>query len=162
MSEGLDGILSAIDGALADAEFPDAMRWSPEPVTAVAPAPFDGELVWQPPQRYEHVDMDLTRRIDEAFLVDPAHRAEVRAHQRQEAQRIARSIGEWMTDAAEAFVSIGEAIGKAIASLVPSAPPPARSLRETDPMAYALQLRQARGTGPDRQVQHEHRPRRHR
>jgi len=47
-------VLDAIDGALADDEFPDAMRWSPAPETVDdAPAPFDGSLVWQPPQRYE-------------------------------------------------------------------------------------------------------------
>lgn len=47
-------VIEAIDGALADSEFPDAMRWSPEPETVTdAPAPFDGNLVWQPPQRYE-------------------------------------------------------------------------------------------------------------
>jgi hypothetical protein len=207
--EELDGVLSAIDGALADAEFPDAMRWSPEPETVDAPAPFDGELVWQPPQRYERIESDLARRLDEGvrrsvvdtwtavsasdplgdllrarsavlrraerrgptadllifdevFLVDPVHRAEVRARQQQEAQRIVRSIGEWMADAAEAFAAMGEAIGKALASLVPPAAPPPRSLRETDPRAYALQLRRTRGTGPDRQVQQQHRPRRHR
>lgn len=47
-------VIDAIDGALADDEFPDAMRWSPEPEAVKgAPAPFDGSLVWQPPQRYE-------------------------------------------------------------------------------------------------------------
>lgn len=49
-----DHILASIDGALADAELPDGMRWSPEPEAVKgAPAPFDGTLVWQPPQRYE-------------------------------------------------------------------------------------------------------------
>lgn len=52
-----DAVLASIDGALADAEFPDAMRWSPEPETVDdAPVPYDGDLVWQPPQRYEPGD----------------------------------------------------------------------------------------------------------
>jgi hypothetical protein len=202
--EDLDSTLAAIDGALADAEFPDAMRWSPEPETIDAPEPYDGELVWQPPQRYDPVrdtalmrmiDQQVVRSIqpvvvlstpspvqavsrviarsqrrgptadlalfDETFLVDPAHREEVRAWQREEAQRIVRSLGEWFTDVAEAFSSVAEQVGKAVAAirLTPDAPP--RPLRETDPRAYALQLRQARDTGPDRQVQRQHRPRRH-
>jgi len=37
-----------------------------------------------------------------------------------------------------------------------------RELRDTDPRAYALQLRQTRGTGPNRDVVRQHRPRRHR
>jgi hypothetical protein len=41
-------------------------------------------------------------------------------------------------------------------------PPPVPELRQQDPRAYALQLRQARGTGPARLVQQQHRPRRHR
>lgn len=52
-SDRTQHVIDAIDGALADDEFPDAMRWSPEPEVVDAPAPFDGSLVWQPPQRYE-------------------------------------------------------------------------------------------------------------
>lgn len=49
-----DDVLAAIDGALADLDIPGGMRWSPDPAqVSDAPAPFDGELVWQPPQRYE-------------------------------------------------------------------------------------------------------------
>jgi hypothetical protein len=59
MSDRTDHLLAAIDGALADAELPDGMRWSPEPETVKgAPAPFDGTLVWQPPQRYEQAPAD--------------------------------------------------------------------------------------------------------
>lgn len=54
MTDRTQHVLDAIDGALADDELPDAMRWSPAPETVDdAPAPFDGTLVWQPPQRCE-------------------------------------------------------------------------------------------------------------
>jgi hypothetical protein len=50
VTRDLGPILAAIDGALADDEFPDAMRWSPEPETVDdARAPFDGETVWVGP-----------------------------------------------------------------------------------------------------------------
>jgi hypothetical protein len=53
--DDLQAMLDSIDGALADAEFPDAMRWSPDPagVTDAGPVAYDGELVPQPPQSYE-------------------------------------------------------------------------------------------------------------
>lgn len=280
MSRDLDAVLSSIDGALADAEFPDAMRWSPEPETVDdAPEPFDGETVWQPPQQYEEVDRpyrwadgfvesydrdhplpplaesyrqamnarlhaarrrdeeragwtdpatadplgDLLRAaelyrgrpvgtvtrvvedeqglhvegelnalgarvvrdlglgdpfahararcsvlpvfdgiLDELYLVDPAHRAEVELRRREEALRAFGQIGQVVQQIADLFAASAESIGKAFAAVfsVPSSPPPP-SLRETDPRAYALQLRQSRGTGPDRQLQRQHRPRRH-
>jgi hypothetical protein len=229
VTRDLDAVLASIDGALADDEFPDAMRWSPEPETVDAPEPYDGDLVWQPEQRYEQAGPILTlpagyrparpwteqanadplgdliratealrrrgvdpvtRRptpyrwgghenarcevrpvfgglpvdhliVDELFLVDPAHRAEVAARREEEARRIVRQLGEWFAGVAEAVSSTVEQIGKAFAAIVPRPEPP-RTLRETDPRAYALQLRQSRGTGPDRQVQRQHRPRRHR
>jgi hypothetical protein len=48
-------VLDSIDGALADTDMPDAMRWSPEPeqVTDAGDLPFDGRIVPQPPQHYE-------------------------------------------------------------------------------------------------------------
>lgn len=47
-------VLASIDGALADEDLRDGMRWSPQPEQVEgAPAPFDGVLVWQPPQSYE-------------------------------------------------------------------------------------------------------------
>lgn len=49
-----DAILASIDGALADDDLRDGMRWSPQPEQVTdAPEPFDGSLVWQPPQMYE-------------------------------------------------------------------------------------------------------------
>lgn len=55
-AERTQHVIDAIDGALADEEWPDAMRWSPDPEAVDdAPAPFDGALVWQPPQRYEQL-----------------------------------------------------------------------------------------------------------
>jgi hypothetical protein len=50
-----DAVLASIDGALADEELPDAMRWSPQPekVTDAGWATFDGDCVPLPPQRYE-------------------------------------------------------------------------------------------------------------
>jgi hypothetical protein len=55
VNDRTDAVLASIDGALADAELPDAMRWSPEPEKAqdTGPLEFDGEVVPQPPQRYE-------------------------------------------------------------------------------------------------------------
>lgn len=55
-----DAVLAAIDGALADPELPDGMRWSPEPEQAADPAAlaFDGETVPQPPQAYERAALD--------------------------------------------------------------------------------------------------------
>lgn len=62
MNDRTDAILASIDGALADEELRDGMRWSPEPHTVTdAPEPFDGSLVWQPEQTYEPVG-DLARR----------------------------------------------------------------------------------------------------
>jgi hypothetical protein len=57
-------ILASIDGALADTDLPDAMRWSPTPHEAKSsPLVFDGESAWQPPQRYEQAGSvtDVTR-----------------------------------------------------------------------------------------------------
>lgn len=276
MSRDLDAVLASIDGALADEEFPDAMRWSPEPEAVDdARAPFDGETVWVGPEERsstydETLDYDpalpiSTRnfpliptrrggirfprppagviprgmmpdllilddpipwtepasdplgdvlraaerrsstwrpapigrvtRIEETeeglaaggtldlglgdpfahararcsilpvfpdadvYLVDPAHRAEVLAARREEALRVFAQLGEVVQQIADTFVTTAEQIGKALAALAPRPEPP-RSLREADPRAYALQLRQSRGTGPDRQLQRQHRPRR--
>lgn len=264
MTRDLDAVLASIDGALADAEFPDAMRWSPEPATVDdAPEPYDGDLVWQPPQRYEEVDLlgrsapwgdplgcivadpprpwtdpasspldeirraaELYRRpprglpvdhliVDELYLVDPAHRAEVEEERRRTRDRLVDRIAvgldvprEWLShpsasevavrNAAEverawqglrevfaatveqlrpvmeflgrAAAAAGVEVTKFVEAFTEQAlaeqndrpPPPLPDLRRVDPQGYALQLRQSRGTGPDRQVQRQHRPRRHR
>lgn len=58
MSERTDAVLAAIDGALADVDLPDAMRWSPAPgqVYDAGWAVYDGECVPLPPQDYEQVE----------------------------------------------------------------------------------------------------------
>jgi hypothetical protein len=226
VSHDLNPILAAIDGALADDEFPDAMRWSPEPDTVDdAPAAFDGSLVWQPLQRYEPVDLFAASRaavtsafefeeayrhlavswadpasdplgdvlrtaelhrpgaghadarcsiapvfdgvLDELYLVDPAVRGEVEELRRREQTLIAGQVGEAFRQVAESFGSAAQAIaptldqiGKALISLRSQGEPPPVELRDTDPKAHALQVRRTRGTGPERQLQRQHRPRR--
>lgn len=71
MSRDLDGVLSAIDGALADDEWPDAMRWSPEPEQVDdAALPFDGQHVT--------VGTDLAGRDSDLLVMHHATRGGVR------------------------------------------------------------------------------------
>lgn len=74
--DDLDAVLAGIDGALADADLPDAMRWAPDPagVTDAGPAPYDGSIVPQPPQQYESTE------LVEAARTWPPAPAVVRVH----------------------------------------------------------------------------------
>jgi hypothetical protein len=54
----------------------------------------------------------------------------------------------------EALAPAFEQLGRTLGGLLPEQPP-------VDPVERALWLRQHRGTGPDRQVQHRPRPRQH-
>jgi hypothetical protein len=173
--DDLDAVLAGIDGALADPELPDGMRWSPDPEQATATGvPFDGEVVPLPPQRYEAPDRD--RCGLPAFPVLPASQLAVRAAAEHEVNlaRMREALivsPEQLDHLAAAWRAVAERIGQTVAEvaeqlapvrdrlvdagLVP-APPPA------DPYERALWARQRRGAGPVRMAQHEHRPRRHR
>jgi hypothetical protein len=71
MNDRTDAILASIDGALADEGLRDGMRWSPEPEKVIdAPEPFDGSLVWQPPQSYEDAGTSLSGSLSDA---EPPH-----------------------------------------------------------------------------------------
>lgn len=93
-------------------------------------------------------------------LDDPARRAELEELGRRFTERLHATVeAMWPR-----IVEQAEAIGRAVedvravlrdAGVLPEEPP-------TDPRARALWLRRHRGTGPDRQVQRGHRPRRHR
>lgn len=182
MTGDLDAVLASIDGALADGELPDAMRWTPDPETVeVTGDPYtedEDDPLGSPILRF------VTReRMRERIVLRPltmpeaigyALRAEQSAEEYERSLERLRAVFE---PAAEAVASLVEAFGKIAADaglrfseLVdalgkvtrdPSQPiPPPRRLRGEDPRAYALALRQARSTGPDRQVQHRPRPRR--
>lgn len=260
MSRDLDGVLSAIEGALADDEWPDAMRWSPEPerVTDASLVPFDGEVVPLPPQRYEagdHTtpggmyrgrltlrdpdDPELRRHglvevvfatteaqraagrraadraeadrqrahaarvrgrvlaraqrpprgpaddlllFDESYLVDPAHRDEVRAEHEANLARLRElltltpeqldRLGDAMRQLGAAAQQAVEQIGRAFVDLAESLHPQLDDLVDPrglpddgppDPKARALWLRQNRSTGPARPgPERRPAPRRHR
>lgn len=245
MTRDLGQILAAIDGALADDELPDAMRWSPEPdAVAVARAPFDGETVWVGPEEQsstfdEVLDYDPALPIDarnfprisaprggiryvvgldspapppsprllaadqgswlgrlaaglnlppamlagvtptwDLYLVDPAHREEAEVAWQHAVEALSESISAaWGQvrpfldrlggQAAQAGLDAAEFVNAFVANVLAEQRrdrplPPVPDLRRVDPRAYALQLQQSRGTGPDRQVQRQHRPRRHR
>lgn len=91
-------------------------------------------------------------------LDDPVKRAELEESVRRFAERLQLTIRPVI----DAALRQAEAIGRAYAHLgdtlrdagaLPEEPP-------DDPRERALWLRQQRGTGPDRQVQRQHRPRR--
>lgn len=93
-----------------------------------------------------------------AALDDPEARA-----------RIEESCRQLAEHARLAVESVYEALGRAIEAYGLALRPVVEQLREagvlpeeppTDPRARALWLRQHRGTGPDRQLQHRPRPRR--
>ncbi len=91
-------------------------------------------------------------------LDDPAFRAELEEGVRRFAEGLRLAVESVLPE----FLRQAEAIGRAAegmravlreAGVLPEEPP-------TDPRARALWLRQHRGTGPDRQLQHARRPRR--
>jgi len=166
----LDGVLAAIDGALADDELPDGMRWAPDP-GAVEPdgaAIYAEDTAWLPRDR-----LGLP-----AFPVLPVHPVAVRVALDHEAHLAhlrevltvtpeARArLGDLMRDLGLAVEHAARQIGEALTALAPVRgqlvdagvlPDPGPA----DPRARALWLRQHRGTGPVRMAQHERRPRQH-
>lgn len=142
-------VLDAIDGALDDLSVSDdAMRWNP-----------DREAV-----RRRIVAREQIRR-NVSIVVPPLLSPEQVA---RTVEQVA-SLGEALRPAFETFAKLVEEVGGSLAQAVEalrpallddSRIPPPRTLRDTDPRAYALELRRTRGTGPDRQVQHRPPPRR--
>lgn len=115
-------------------------------------------------------DLDPPRRVYLVAGGTPAARQlalafddpEVRARLEEGVRRLAESVAITVEAALAAFAKVCKAYAESI-------PPALRQLREAgvlpepppeDPRARALWLRQHRGTGPDRQVQHRPRPRR--
>jgi hypothetical protein len=108
----------------------------------------------------------VTRRRHRHWVVDVAIRARDEAIARDRAALgplwplapVFRQIVENINTVFDALAAVFEQIGRTMSdvgtALFPPAPPP-------DPIERALWLRQHRGTGPDRQVQHRPRPRRH-
>jgi hypothetical protein len=167
VTRDLEAVLASIDGALADAEFPDAMRWSPEPeqVEDLPVLRFDGRIVPQPPQRYEAVPEAwavLVRGGSPAALRilgeldDPAVQAAIRFSFEETVRRLTetlRPVFERIGRFTQELARIASTYQQA--RLLPAAPP-------ADPRECALHAARHRGTGPDTQVQHRPRPRRHR
>ncbi len=198
MTGDLDAVLASIDGALADDELPDAMRWSPEPERVEdAGAPYaedrgfpviptrrggvrftvpegwtpprglapsvvivDDPIVWRPLSLPEATRLALqAERSREEYERNLQALRELFAPAAEQLGRLVESLRQIAAESGLRFAELVDAIGKLGAN--PHAPiPPPRRLRDEDPRAYALALRQSRWTGPDRQVQHRPRPRR--
>lgn len=182
MTGDLDAILASIDGALADADLPDAMRWTPTPGTVDdagdpytedrhspliltgRPQLMPGAPAYMQPVRELTLPevMRLAVQAEQARNDYEQALANVRAVFAPAAEALARMVeafGKIAADAGLRFSELVDMLGKAARdSWQPILPP--RRLRDEDPRAYALALRQARSTGPDRQVQHRPRPRR--
>lgn len=234
MTRDLDAVLASIDGALADGELPDAMRWSPEPeqiddagdpyaedqglpllLTArrggirYGRAPTDREWaiggraaglgdtspVQQDADRERALDrlaagLDVPRHLLDgpsppehararcliepvfgghaarselealcrAMNATPEQRERLEAWTRDAAERLGVIVEDLLRALAPAMTDLGRQLDDVYgklreAGIVPEEPP-------GDPRTRALWLRQHRGTGPDRQVQHRPRPRR--
>lgn len=182
-------VLDAIDGALSDwTVSEDAMRWTPgerqrradavrhdavrrhrEQRTRSLVVPREHPIPFVAEALRTAEDMERARaNLRAAMGVHP----EVLEAFRDDLQR----LGLYAQNVLDAIRPAAEQIGKSYAEVAeqwrraivevgrrqePSGRPgPAPTLRDTDPAAYALQARQTRSTGPNRQVQHEHRPRR--
>lgn len=171
----VEGVLAAIDGALADEEWPDAMRWSPAPgsvTDAGAPYTEDRELplFTAPRGGIRHLyppaagPLEVyTARTDTEVLVVLAPDV-----------RVAREAFAAMGEAVGAvFAAIGpaiehilgalEGVGRAAvaAGIHPDVPPDPAAQPFERAMWHRARLGRY-GTGPARQVQHRPRPRRHR
>jgi hypothetical protein len=146
---GAQEVLDAIDHVLDDPSVSDdAMRWTPQ----------------QEADRQRIVAREHLRRVQATRVPPPLDP--------ERAQEAMRQLGEQWLALVEAFRPMFDAIGQAGAGFAEqireaqhkvdrtSSPlPPRDSLRDTDPKAYALARLRARGTGPDRQVQHRRPPR---
>jgi hypothetical protein len=156
VTRDLDGILASIDGALGDDTVSgDAMRWTPDP------PPVHSPLIWW----LGVSELAVAEAIEAGRAAERAERVRAVFRVDEEAlerfRETCRQIGQSFADLVEALNPVMQKLGETLAQLRPPGSPPPPALRTTDPRAYALALRQHRGTGPDRQVQHKPRPRQH-
>lgn len=140
MSDRTDHVLAAIDGALADDELRDGMRWSPEPaeVTDAYPMPYDGTFVPIPPQHYEDEGLPVAA-FGQAF------------------ERIAEALRPLF----DAIATAGQQFVDALPGLLRPRAPPRTPTSPEEIRARALEIRRAghggpRPAGPER----SHAPRR--
>lgn len=163
----LDRLLATIDGALADEELSDGMRWSPTPEDAADPhlLAYDGQDVPLPPQHYE--------RVDRPIMVDRPIIATLPGRYRPALSALAfvpvppqvlivlepmqppRTTAEQLwTAITEALRPLIEEVGRAIRAigdaLCPAPAPPPPRPGPDDPRARALWAHAARTTGPPR------------
>lgn len=191
-----DAVLASIDGALADEQWPDAMRWSADPASVTdasgyaygseddAPSPWRTFLEEYDPQAaavaFARVDVPDPRLC---AVVGPAMTRVRTVHEddgsltlilepdteRLEAafRGFAEAVRPAMERLGEAFGMAAEAAGRAFEGLRPLLED-LRLIRDEgpdpveQPFERALWHKARQGTGPDRQVQHRPRPRRHR
>jgi hypothetical protein len=156
--DDLDAVLASIDGALGDYSVSgDAMRWTPGDPEALPE--------WQPLGRGAFVPSfaDAVCAASDVALAEQRVRVVFRVDEGalERFRETCRQAGARFADLVEALNPVMQKLGEVFAQLRPPGVPPPPALRATDPRAYALALRQSRGTGPDRQVQHRPRPRRH-
>ncbi len=153
MSDRTQHVIDAIDGALDDWDVSgDAMRWRPEP------EPEPTRLTWQPtlvppeitidwrpaspPRNHVHTHVSFHATAGAAV----AHGEALRRAAEMMSMHFPREAARW------AIAALAEA---------DTGPPPQDDSETETPRTCALRLRRERGTGPDRQVQHQRRPRRH-
>lgn len=209
-----DAVLASIDGALADEDLPDAMRWSPTPDRTRHPVPWHTEdgasfiegtlpglldrlradrirwaVVHRPlppvPVRGEVVQRNGWRMVDNRYPPAPVVPARIAAGLGVPWSAVAVEVSSEVARVMERFramvsseefvtswqalmdrvrqqgVSIGQAFSQASRALVSAGVIPEPLPPTSDPRARALAHRSRLGAGPDRQVQHQHRPRRH-
>lgn len=147
---GAQEVLDAIDAALDDPSVSDdAMRWTPDREAA----------------RRRIVAREQIRR-NVSITVPPLLTPEQIAAAAEQVAALREALRPAFETFARQIEAVGGSLAKAVEAIRPALlddsriPPTPRSLRDTDPRAYALELRRTRGTGPDRQVQHRPPPRR--
>jgi hypothetical protein len=166
-SDRTDHVLAAIDGALLDWSVSgDAMRWAPEPEQVDTVGPCYAEDLSPGQVAAARVDRLLATRRGGT----PREMVVVFEPDTEVLDRMVAAWGEIADGAARALAPLAEAFTQATAQAGEVIAGIRDSLREggalpkqppADPRAHALWLRQHRGTGPVRMVQHGPRPRRH-
>lgn len=152
-------VLDAIDRVLDDHSVSDdAMRWTPQ----------------QESDRRQILARRDRQRIHAVRIpppVDPERAAEAWRALGERWLALVEALRPAMQQLGEAMQQAGSGVVDGLAAQIREVteeqrrrnlgiPPRARdALRDTDPRAYALARQRARGTGPDRQVQHRRPPR---
>jgi hypothetical protein len=143
VADRTEHVLAAIDGALMDCEVSfDAMRWTPEPEAAWHKDPGG------PPGYASEEEMPAGRVLLRVDL------GEFEGTMEQIAHEVSEALGAAWARLEPFLRNLGRAVRAAGA--LPPPPPPL-----PDPREQALAHRRSLGAGPDRQVQHRPRPRRH-